>query len=157
MRPYRFIDRQDILNLCAPFFKGEEMLGKPLIVFLFVLMCAVPVAAQQVVNEASNMMWNYDTTVTHVAEFRIYVSDTPGIVPGVAPNDVPTRSVAFPTLSSVIIEPARTAVYYAVCTAYSTDGVESGPSNEISFIVLGNPQNFRISDLMDAKVGMAAD
>jgi hypothetical protein len=133
------------------------MLRKTLIAMLFVLMCALPVAAQQVVNEASNMVWDYDTNVTHVAEFRIYVSDTPGIVPGVAPNDVPTRSVAFPTLSSVITEPARTAVYYAVCTAYSTDGVESAPSNEIDFIVLGSPSNFRISELLEIKVGIAAD
>lgn len=122
---------------------------------LFGLFAAPLVSAQVVVNEASNMAWDYDVTATNVAEFRVYVSDTPGIVPGVAPNVVPTRSVAFPTLTSVITEPARTAVYYAVCTAYTSSGVESGPSNEISFIVLGSPQNFRIADLMNAKVGIA--
>ncbi len=139
--------------VCVTWFKKLKRVGL-LALVLFVILPS-NMFGQQVVNEASNTAWDYDTSVSHVTEFRIYVSDTPGIVPGVAPNELPTRTVAFPTLTDVITEPGRTAVYYAVCTAYSTANLESGPSNEIDFIVLGSPKNFRIADLMSAKVGIA--
>lgn len=108
---------------------------------LAALLCAGLVSAQiVVVPQASRLAWDYDIAADYVAQFNIYLSRTATIVP----DGNPTASVAWPDLEWVIDgAPGR---WYAVVTAVATDveATESGPSNEIAFVVMGPPTNLTV-------------
>ena len=114
---------------------------KALPFLLAVFLCAGFVSAQVVVvPQASRLVWDYDDAVDYVAQFNIYLSRTAIIVP----DGVPTASVVWPTKEWVIDgQPGR---WYAVITAVATDteATESGPSNEIAFVVMGPPGNLAV-------------
>ncbi len=91
-----------------------------------------------VVNSASFIEWD-DGNPGIVTETLVYISRDPGIVPDANPIAV---------VGSGIFEWAVTAGngrWNAVVTARDpVSGIESGPSNEITFHVIGPPGNPRI-------------
>lgn len=93
-----------------------------------------------IVPQVSRLTWDYDPTADYVAQFNIYLSRTPTIVP----DGNPAASVAWPDLEWVIDgQPGR---WYAVVTAVGTDvdATESAPSNEVTFVVMGPPRNLTV-------------
>ncbi len=109
--------------------------------FLAVLFFAAPLTAQigPVVNSASFLEWDYDLGGGVVDEFRVYLSRDPAIVP----DGNPTAAVAVPTLEWAIT--AANGQWHAVVTAYDAEtDLESAPSDEIQFWVLGKPDNLRV-------------
>jgi len=95
-------------------------------------------ASVPVVNSASFIQWD-DGNVGVATQTRVYLERTSGIVP----DGTPDASVGIGLLQWAIT--AGNGKWFAVITAFEpVSGLESGPSNEISFHVLGPPGNPRI-------------
>jgi hypothetical protein len=86
--------------------------------------------------------WDYADNAG-ITGFRIYMSGTPGVIPDGATF---FAEIPYPTKHWVVSPPAGQV--YAAVTAYVDDGAgnitESGPSNELAFVVPEDPTNFRI-------------
>ena len=101
-------------------------------------MASVSQAQFTVVNSASLIRWD-DGNVGIDTETRVYLERNAGVVP----DGLPDASVGVAILEWAII--ADNGRWYAVVTAFDpVSGIESGPSNEISFHVLGPPGNTRV-------------
>ncbi len=125
---------------------------KKLVITLVFLLLSTLSAAQSiiVVPQSSSLVWDYDINADYIAEFGIYLSRTAGIVP----DGNPDFRVAWPGVPP--IDPA--ALYwtidatvpngrnYAVVTAIGNDvdATESGPSNEVTFVIIGPPGNVQV-------------
>lgn len=106
----------------------------------FLLCTSLGISQTIVVPKAARLAWDYDETTDYVAQFNVYLSRTATIIP----DGNPTAMVAWPVKEWVIdAQPGR---WHAVVTAVGTDAeaTESGPSNEITFIVIGAPGNLRV-------------
>jgi hypothetical protein len=121
-----------------------------LLTVLFLLVaCTAMAQPPVVVPQASKLAWDDTNEQGAVTKFRVYVFNTPGVVPdGVSyiaevpadPNQ-PTPAVYEWLISS------GKGSYWAVATAVSDDGVtviETGPSNEVHYVVIGPPTNLRV-------------
>jgi len=103
-----------------------------------------------VVPQSSALAWDYDVDADYVSEFGIYLSRAPAITPDGAPDfrvawpgPPPVDPAALYWTIDAGVLPGR---WFAVVTAFGLDDppTESGPSNEIAFIILGPPGNTRI-------------
>lgn len=125
---------------------------RALMVALFAFAFGAALASAQegpVVSSASFLEWDYAAGQEGVvSEFRVYLAGAPGIVPDGLSY---TAQVAYPALTWAIV--GDVGQYYAVCTAYTVGGVESGPSNEVAFYILDAPVNLRVADTA-AAMGM---
>lgn len=96
----------------------------------------------QIENGAADLAWDYDTPSVE-DEFRVYIEQTPGIVP----DGNPDATVPNTQLTWLITTP-NLGTWYAVVTAFDADtGTESPPSAEVEFEVVLNlpaPTNPRI-------------
>lgn len=117
---------------------------KRLLLFLSpILLCATALLAQDgtVVNRASRLMWDNDNPVGTVTSFRVYVKETPSIVPDGTSfvAEVPGDTLEWYITSDI-------GSHWAVVTAVNDDGttvIETGPSNEVHYVVIGPPKNLR--------------
>jgi len=100
---------------------------------LLLILLQVPV-----VNSASFLKWD-DGNIGIATESRVYIERTSNIIP----DGTPDASVGVGLLEWAI--DAGNGKWFAVVTAFDpVSGIESGPSNEISFHVLGPPGNPRV-------------
>jgi hypothetical protein len=91
-----------------------------------------------VVTNASKIQWDHDLVLS--SEFRIYIAETPNILPD---GTSFVAQVAVPALEW-LIQGLTPGHKYCVVTAYGSGPMESGPSNEVEFIVFNAPLNLRI-------------
>jgi hypothetical protein len=110
----------------------------------FILLASLPgdLAAQTVVSKASKLAWDDSNPPGSVTSFRVYVQDTPGITPdGLSyASEIPGGTLEWTIDSDV-------GSHYAVVTAVNDDGttvIETGPSNEVHYVVIGPPNNVRV-------------
>lgn len=106
-------------------------------------------AQPPVVGKASKLLWDDPNPAGAVTQFRLYIAGAPGVIPdGVsfvvevpADTTVPGQTYEW-TISSPI------GSHWAVVTAVNDDGVsqivETGPSNEVHYVVIGPPINPRV-------------
>lgn len=115
---------------------------KKLLILTTVLLLALSCVAdaQVVVGKASKLLWDDPNPVGSVTQFRVYAQRTPIVIPdGV--SFVAEITVTEWTISSDI------GSWWVVVTAVNDDGtsvVESGPSNEVHYIVIGPPTDVRV-------------
>jgi hypothetical protein len=113
---------------------------------------AAPAVAQNVyvVPASSSLAWDYDVTADYISEFGVYLSRSSGILPDGAPDfrvawpgPPPIDPAALYWTIDATVQPGR---WHAVVTAFGLDdpATESGPSNEVSFIILGPPGGLRV-------------
>ena len=117
-----------------------------LIVVLTLLFTTTLFAQVRPVQNADSLQWDHPGDCL---EYRVYIKEVANIIPD---GTTYTAQVAAPNLDWVI-DGLTHGVKYAVVTAYYDDPtypVETGPSNEITFRVVGPPTNLRISDLSPA-------
>ena len=110
----------------------------------FILFTAITIAQTPIVTSAYFLEWDNPNSPGAVEETRIYLSSTPNITPdgtsftGVVTGDVNRWAIS-----------AAPGTYYAVVTFKATgpdnEEIETPPSNEITFTILGNPANLRIT------------
>ena len=114
-----------------------------MILFLVFTMTTTANAQTPIVTSAYFLEWDNPNPPGAVEETRIYLSSTPNIIPdgasftGVVTGDVNRWAIS-----------ALPGTYYAVVTFKSTgpdnEEIETPPSNEIVFTILGTPSNLRI-------------
>ena len=114
-----------------------------LTLLVFTLLSAISTAQTPIVTSAYFLEWDNPNPPGAVEETRIYLSSTPNIIPdgasftGVVTGDVNRWAIS-----------ALPGTYYAVVTFKSTgpdnEEIETPPSNEIVFTILGTPSNLRI-------------
>ncbi len=111
--------------------------------FVFVANAAY---AQTVVVQGNKLEWDHPGMPMGTVTYRVYTELTPGIVPD---GTSFIAEVADPTKEWPIQGLTVGSQYFSVVSAYHDDGVgntvESGPSNEIDFLVFGPPTNYRIA------------
>jgi len=104
---------------------------------------ATTASAQPIVTSAYFLEWDNPNPAGAIDETRIYLSATPNITPDGNPTGVVTGDVNRWAIT------AAPGTYYAVVTFKATGPdnaeIETPPSNEITFIVIGSPSNLRIT------------
>jgi hypothetical protein len=121
--------------------KRYEKMKKALAVFSILVFFCVSVSAQTVVSKAGKLAWDDPNPAGAVTSFRVYVADTPGVAPdGLSfVAEVPGGTLEWTIASDV-------GSHHAVVTAVNDDGttvIETGPSNEVHYVVIGPPGNNR--------------
>ncbi len=111
---------------------------------VFFLISTIALTQVILVNKASKLSWDY-TDVTYVDHFNIYTSRTPVVVPDGNPVATVTYGI-FTTGTWEWTIDSQPGHWYAVATAVGNDvdTTESGPSNEVEYIVIGSPNNLII-------------
>lgn len=90
--------------------------------------------------QAADFVLDAPTTVPD--QYCLYVDKTSGIVPdGNASVCVPSSGTSIPVENLNLSHGS----YFAVVTSVSAEGIESDPSNEISFSVPKLPSNLRLN------------
>lgn len=105
---------------------------------VLLLLCATAVAAEDL-----EISWNYAADMTDVTGFRLYANTTGGEY--VAEDVIATVSYAtgqaeYTTNATIAGIPGTVTTWYFVGTAYN-DTQESDYSNEVTYDVLGAPEN----------------
>lgn len=103
---------------------------------LALVVCAA--AEGPIITPTHQLAWDYDATGVNLLEFRMYLGATPSIVP-----DGTSFVAQISAADRVWIIVAGPGQNYAVVTALIQEG-ESGPSNEVAFVVAPIPSNLRI-------------
>jgi hypothetical protein len=108
---------------------------------LFMFLC-VTAASQTVVSKAGKLAWDDPNLAGTVTQFRVYVGNTPGVVPdGVSfVAEIPGGTLEWTIASDI-------GSHHAVVTAVNDDGttvIETAPSNEVHYVVIGPPGNTRV-------------
>jgi hypothetical protein len=112
---------------------------KKMLLTVALILFASTLSAQTVVSKASKLAWD-DTNPAGVATgFRIYLGSTPGVVP-----DGVSYVAEVPGDTTEWLISSDKGSYHAVVTLVNDDGVtviETGPSNEVHYVVPGPPTN----------------
>jgi len=103
---------------------------KKLLLVLMAVMLMVPAMLVAQSARTANLAWD-QPDLTNVAGWKIYVSDTTG-GPYTAIIDVPYTGQTEYTASYEMTVTGQGSKYF-VCTAYNSEGVESGYSNEAEY------------------------
>jgi hypothetical protein len=117
---------------------------RKIILFLVLAFCLGPLlSGQSLVSSAYNLAWDNVNELSAIGHSRVYLSRSSGIVPdGISF----VAEFAEGTYEWPIV--AANGRWYAVVTFTFTDPfgtlVETPPSDEITFIVVGRPTNERI-------------
>lgn len=121
---------------------------KLLAVLSFSLFAVAAVAQPPVVSQASKLAWDDPNEPLAVTKFRIYIQETPVVVPdGVSFVAEIAGSTSQPMQTYEWLIASGIGSHWAVVTAVNDVGpvlIETGPSNEFHYVVIGPPRNLRI-------------
>jgi hypothetical protein len=116
---------------------------------LMLLASSIVWAQPPVVGKASKLLWDDPNPAGAVTQFRIYAAGAPGVVPdgvGFVAEVPAATTLPGQTYEWTIDSPIGS--HWAVVTAVNDDGVsqivETAPSNEVHYVVIGPPTNPRI-------------
>lgn len=114
---------------------------KKAFVVLALLFFCVSVSAQVIVSQASRVAWDDPNPPGVATSFRVYLSQTPGIVP-----DGTSFIAEVPGDTHEWLISSGPGAYYCVITLVNDNGIsviETGPSNEVWYRVPSPLENAR--------------
>ena len=95
---------------------------KRICIILILLSMTISVNAQDIITNPIKTVWDANSE-SYLAGYRVYISNETG--------KAYTLKAEVSTNEYIIDLP--NGIYFMVVTAYSDDGIESDPSNEVSF------------------------